>query len=170
MELILIPILAVLSAWSGGSLYGHQWFGRFTWIPEALFSLCVALPWFFILEGTDKIAALIIAGWAYGWVQAGTANGLHWGAGVYKPSRDTSFSPIVNWLSDRLNYDRSSVQYCRLFFAVKGFLITLPVGGLGVIGMPLGYQLGNRYSNTARELLSGAFIGLAVYLFWIITS
>ena len=152
--------MALTSAWSGGSLWPSQYLPKkLTWIPEALFSLgFVYALW--PLVGVYSLSAGV---WSYGWMQSATANGLHWGKGQYKPERDTSFSPIVNWISDRLKFDRSSVNYCRLYFAIKGFLITLPVGGLGLVLWPLGYEIGERLgSNTYRELLAGAGAGVAI--------
>jgi len=157
-----------MSAWSGGSLWPSQYLPkRLTWLPEALFALgFVYALWPFV-----GVYALSAGLWSYGWMQAATANGLHWGKGKYKPERDTSFSPIVNWISDRLKLDRSSVNYCRLYFSVKGFLICLPVGGLiGMVLWPLGYEIGNRIGkHVYGELLSGAGAGVAIVLFSIIS-
>jgi hypothetical protein len=162
IDLLIIPYMAVMSGWSGGSLKGHKLFGPLDFIPEILFSL--GFVYAYISFGYP---ALLIAIWSYGWMQAATANGLHWGDGFYKPDRDTSFSPIVNWISDRLNLDRNSVNYCRLYMGVKGFLITLPVGGiLGFILWPLGYEIGHRFGkHVISELLSGGGAGVCIYLF-----
>ena len=162
IELLIIPTMAALSGWSGGSLKGHDLFPA-TWLPEAVFALGFALPWLFICPWVAPVAW----GISYAGMQTGTAGGLHWGDGSYNPERTNTLTPFVNWLSP---WHPSTVEYCRVFMAVKGLLITLPVGGLGVIGWPLGYELGHRLgSNTARECLSGAFTGIAIYIFMILT-
>lgn len=166
VEIILIFGLAILYAWAGGSLKCHEFIPSA--VAEIVFSLVLVSP----LMQFHPLAALWAAPWSYRFLQAANANGLHWGKGQYKPERDTVFSPIVNWTSDRLGYDRSSVQYCRLYMAVKGFLVTLPVGGFGVIGFPLGYDLGERLngrvkdSNLYRELFAGGITALFLVILW----
>lgn len=156
--------MALCAAWAGGSLWPSQYLDKIkaTFLPEVLFALAFVCPWYPIIGWWS----LLVGVWSYGWMQAATANGLHWGKGAYKPSRDTSFSPIVNWLSDLFNLDRSSTNYCRLYMGIKGLLITLPVGGAGLLLWPLGYDIGERLgSNTYRELLSGAGAGISIVLF-----
>ena len=162
---LLIPYTAITSAWAGGSLWPSQHLGFFRFLPEVLFALAFVYAWFPLIG----MWSLLVGLWSYGWMQSATANGLHWGKGKYKPSRDTSFSPVVNWISDRLYLDRSSVNYCRLYMSIKGFLITLPVLGLGVILWPLGYEIGNRSGkHVVSELLSGAGAGLSILIFmWV---
>lgn len=186
--------MGILAAWSGGSLWPSQHLPKWlTWLPEALFACVFGYTiynatgdWLdlqfvqgYILDGKnyfihvndEYIWGALAAAWSYGWMQAATANGLHWGTGTYKPDRDTSFSPIVNFITDKLNIDRSSAWYCRIYMGVKGFLITLPVGGLGFILWPAGYDVGNRLKNhTVSELASGFGAGINVSLFLYITG
>lgn len=165
----LVPLFAVLSAWSGGSLWPSQYLPKWaTWTPEALFALLAGVMW---SVSVSWWGLPFVTLWVYGWMQAATANGLHWGNGQYEPDRDTSFSPLVHLITDALNIDRSSTWYCRIYFGVKGFLMSLPFGGVGAILWPLGYELGNRLKNhTVSELASGLGFGISVSLFLYVTG
>lgn len=163
---LLIPYMAIMAAWAGGSLYGHQWFGRYDFVPEILFAIPFAcalyslIGWWCVLAGA----------WSYIWMQTGHANALPWGDGGHNPGRTNTLSPVVKWICDKLGVEYYSIWFARIFMAVKGFLITLPVGGLvGMVLWPLGYDLGHRLgSNIYRELLSGAGAGLSAVVFCLI--
>ncbi|MCZ6898071.1 MAG: hypothetical protein O7D95_05110, partial [Betaproteobacteria bacterium] len=60
-----------------------------------------------------------------------------------------------------------SKNYARLFMAVKGFLIGLPVGGFTMMILwPLGYEIGNKAGkHWLSETLAGAGAGLSIILF-----
>jgi len=163
IEYIFPPAMALLSAWSGGSLWPSQYLpDKLTWLPEALFAACIG----YALYPVIGWYCLIGVAWSYVFMQSATAPGLHWGDGSYNPNRTSTLKPLVDWLSP---WHPSTVEYCRVYMAVKGFLISLPIGGLGAIGWPLGYELGHRLgSNTYRELLAGLFMGLNVYLFLVV--
>lgn len=159
IDLILPPAMAVLSAWSGGSLWPSRYLPKkLTWLPEAAFACCFG----YALHPIIGPYALIAIAWSYIWMQSATAPGLHWGDGSYNPDRTSTLKPLVDWLSP---WHPSTVEYCRVYMAVKGFLIGLPVGGIPLaILWPLGYELG-RGNNTARELLSGFGAGLSIVIF-----
>jgi hypothetical protein len=105
-------------------------------------------------------------------MQSATAPGIHWGKGGYNPNRTSTLKPFVdfiNTLSIRKwrigpHYDPSTVEYCRLYMGVKGFLIGLPVGGLPLaILWPLGYELGHRSGREDLiEFLAGSGAGIAI--------
>lgn len=163
IELLIIPYMAAMSGWSGGSLKGHDLFPA-TWVPEALFSLGFALPWLAICPWIAPVAVL----WSYGWQQSSPAPALHWGGEHYNPDKRSTLKPFVDFISP---WHPSTKNYCRLYIAIKGLLITLPGGGLGLIGYPIAYEIGNRTNNhTVSECLAGAFAGLSIYLFMIIFS
>lgn len=173
--------MAVTSSLAGGSFPGSKLLNKkgalddqgndkggimpfsLTWLPEVLF----ALGFVYALWPAIGLWALLDGLWSYGWMQSGTGPALQWGKdpedGMARPR---TLSPVVNWISDRLGFKRGDVNYCRAWMAIKGLLITLPVGGLGLILWPLGYEIGERLgSNTYRELLSGAGAGVAILTF-----
>ena len=169
MDLLLIPYMAIMASYCGGSFpLKVKW--PVSWMPELLFGLGV----FAALYDVNILYAVlssIVAAFA---MRAATANGLHWGDGEYKKERDTWFSPFVNWLADQGHIDYSSAAYCRLYMGVKGFIMTLPIGGLGAILFPLGYDLGHmlkgkvKDSNLYRELFSGTGVALSIILFKVV--
>lgn len=156
-------LMAILSAWSGGSLWPSQYLNGFwTNVPEILFALCFGYATYGVIGWWCIIPAI----WSYIFMQTGHANALAWGNGNHNPDRENTLDPLVKWLCGKLGIEIYSRNYCRLFFAVKGFLITLPVGGLGFILWPAGYELGNRLKNhTVSELASGFGAGINVSLF-----
>lgn len=168
MEFLIIPYMALMSVWSGGSLWPSQYLkGFWTNVPEIFF----ALGFGYALYPIIGFYALIPIIWSYIWMQTGHANALPWGQGGHNPDRENTLSPIIKWISDKVGIEYYSTNYARLFMAVKGFLITLPVGGfLGAILWPLGYEIGNRLKNhAASESLSGAGAGVCIWVFllWI---
>ena len=167
IELLIIPIMGVLSAWSGGSLWPSQHLPkRLTWLPEAAFALVCASPYLW-LPGYWWLTFFPVALWVYAWQQSSPAPALHWGTEHYNPDKESTLKPFVDAISP---WHPSTKNYCRLYIAIKGLLITLPVGGLGLIGYPLAYELGNRTKNHAiSEGLAGASAGLSAYLFMILS-
>lgn len=171
MEFIVFPlIMGILSAWAGGSLYGHQWFGPVDFGPELLFALVIAVVvaplWIGLLGIYGYGAAGAVGLWSYIWMQTGHANALPWGDGNHNPDRENTLSPLVKKLSDKLGIPYFSKNYARLFMAIKGFIMTLPIGGLGLILWPLGYEIGHRVKNHAvSEFVAGAGVGLNLAIF-----
>lgn len=181
MEALIIPAMALLSAWGGGSLWPAHILNKkgavddqgkdlggimpfsLTWLPEAFFALGFVYALFPLIGWYALIAFPI----SYAGMQAATAPGLHWGKGGYNPNRTSTIKPIVDWINKHtFKVDPSTREYCWLYMGFKGFLITLPVGGAGAILWPLGYEAGERFgSNTYRELLSGGFVGLWLFAF-----
>lgn len=167
IDLLIIPVMGVLSAWSGGSLWPAQYLPkRLTWLPEAVFALGFGYA-VFPLIGYYAVIAII---WSYAWMQSATGPGLHWGDSGYRPDRTSTLKPFVDWINRAFKFDPSTANYCRLYMSVKGFLIGLPVGGLPLlVGWPLGYEIGYRLgSNTIREFAAGCFAGLSIYLFMLL--
>lgn len=157
----LIPIyMALTSGWSGGSLWPSQYLpAKLTWVPEAFFALGIGYALYPLIGGYAVIAVI----WSYAWQQSGTAPMLHWGTAAYNPARKSTLKPFVDAISP---WHPSTVQYCRLYAAVKGLLITLPVGGLGIIGYPLAYELGYRAGHHAvSECGAGFSAGLSIVIF-----
>lgn len=165
MIYLVILYTAITSGWSGGSLPGHKLFGRLDFMPEVLFSLAFVVPWYSVIG----IYSLLIAPWCYIWMQTGHANALPWGSGGHNPDRENTLSPVVKTISDKLGIEYYSINYARLFMAVKGFLLTLPAFGFGIILWPLGYEIGHRAGHhVVSEVLSGAGAGLSIVATYLI--
>lgn len=160
--------MGILGAYAGGSLPYSHYLDKIkaTWLPEALIGLMVAYPYYLALSGWWLVIFPVVAFWSYIWFQTGHANALPWGDGNHNPERENTLSPLVKWLSDRFGIEYYSKNYARLFMAVKGFLISLPVGGLGFFLFPLGYEIGHKLKkHWVSEVLSCAGIGINVVMF-----
>lgn len=186
VDFLIIPYMAILAAEAGGSLWVAHYLNKkgatgddgrdlggvmpfdLTWLPEFFFSL----GFVYALWPLVGWWSLIALPWCYIWMQTGHANALPWGRGGHDPDRTNTLSPIVKWLCDAFNIKYYGVNFARLFMAVKGFLITLPVGGFsGFIFWPLGYEIGNRIGkHVYAELFSGAGAGISILLFLIISE
>jgi hypothetical protein len=173
IELLYIPYQAITARMSGGGLGAHV-LDRFkaTWLPEVFF----ALPFGFALSQVVGPWGWLAAVWSYLWMQTGHGVVLPWGKALQYTDKDRAqtLSPFVDWLSDRLKIQKvqsdgysKTLNYCRLFMAVKGFLIGLPVGGISLaVFWPLAYEIGHRLDNAAlKEWLAGTGAALAVILF-----
>lgn len=173
MELVYIFYMAIMATASGGSIpVGFLDKLKLTWLPELLFAFGFG---FASYQYGGWIACVLATTWSYLWMQTGHGVVLPWGRSlpVEEATRRQTLSPLVDWIARRLGIDYAvvkgdkvgySVQYCRLFMAVKGFLIGLPVGGVILaILWPLAYEIGVRLKNhTVSELLSGTFAGLSI--------
>jgi hypothetical protein len=118
----------------------------------------------------------LAAAWSYAWMQTGHGVVLPWGKALQFIDKDRRqlLSPVVDWLADMLKIKKTqadgyskTLNYCRLFMAVKGFLIGLPVGGILLANLwPLGYEIGNRMKNAElKEYISCTGAGLSVSVF-----
>ncbi len=159
--------MAVLNGWAGGSLWPSYHIPKgATWLPEFFFAAAIAYGCT-ALFGWMGIIGLV----SYFPLQSGTWIILPWRTtGVRSTTRGATLKPISDWIADKLYIEFDTVQYAAIYAAVKGFLITLPIGGLGALYMPLAYELGQRLSERHKtliaEVLFGAFTGLNI---WIMT-
>lgn len=119
------------------------------------------------------VVALFTSAWFYAWFQTGHGAILHWGLEkVTEPDRRQTLTPVVDYIALVLGVEKNSTNYCRLFMAVKGLLIGLPILAFPLIVLwPLAYEVGARLRgkikfdpHAAAELLSGAFLGFCVSL------
>lgn len=168
----LIIIMAILARQSGGGL-GAQYLPRsLTWLPEALFAVPLGYAGavgMMHMTGSDfppPLAFAVASVWSYLWMQTGHGTVLQWGSdpSAATGTRTQTLTPVINWMAKRLGLTVGEVGYCRLFMAVKGFLIGLPAGGLPLAFLwPLAYEIGVRVRrHEVSELLSGAFAGVLV--------
>lgn len=192
-----IGIIAYMALMS--RLSGMRWplLDRYqiTWLPELFFAFGLGAAPAYLTHGAVMawlepyaagwlvslcawLAAIFVfnraVAWAYIWMQTGHGAILHWGMEpVRDPDRKQFLTPFVDWLSARLGIVKNSTPYCRLFMAVKGFLIGLPVGGVVLAVLwPLAYEIGARLRGKVRfdphalaEVLAGAGAGLAIVIF-----
>jgi hypothetical protein len=72
----------------------------------------------------EILGFVVCFAWSYAWMQSATGPALPWGSNpTASMSRPRKLSPLVNWVSDKLGFERGDVNYCRTWMAVKGFLI-----------------------------------------------
>ena len=137
--------------------------GVWTNLPEILFALGFGYALFPIVG----FYALIASVWSYIWMQSGTWIMLPWDKkGVRDPNRSATLRPLSEWITKKLGHDFDSVTHARVYAAIKGLLITLPVGGTGILLWPLAYEIGNRLKrHWISEVLSGAGAGLSIWAF-----
>lgn len=208
--LFIIALMAILSAYSGGSLPGSQYLNKKgdknpdgsdkggvlpfngTWIPELLFAVPFGVLSYKILIACGVwLPASILGGVAitarcYLWMQTGIGYVLGWGEPrpiTADPNRHQTLTPVVDWLAAKLGITKTigdaqnspTINYCRLFMAVKGFLIGLPAGGVVLAVLwPLGYEIGARSrgrlgdlkSHMLTELTAGAGAGISIVVAW----
>lgn len=180
ISIFLIFYMTITCRMAGGGFGAHILPHRLTWLPEALFSLPFGMIWF-DLTWQGVAAGLFAWAWVYAWMQSATAPGLHWGDGNYDPNRTSTLKPFVDWLNNLTirkwkigpHYDPSTAAYCRLYMAVKGFLISLPVGGIVLMVLwPLSYEIGYRFRgkvsfdpHAVSELCAGASAALSILIF-----
>ena len=161
--ILIIPYMALMAVWSGGSLWPSQYLHkRLTWLPEAFFGLGVSIPLFYAFGYVWLISAI----WAYIFMQSHTGVILPWrDLGKRNPDKDFTLKPVMGWLSKVFNLEFDSIQYAATYAALKGFFITLPIGGFGAIYWPLSYEIGYRLGhNRYSELATGFFTGLNIFI------
>lgn len=191
--MILVIYMAFMASMSGGSFPGANRLDKYrlTWLPELLFAIpfgvCASL--FYTDIVTVLVALILGTSWSYLFMQAGHGVVLPWGDEAKPGNRARSQTldkitdplaklfKIKKWKED--GYSRT-VEYCRLFMAVKGFLIAVPTGpGAFVLAVlwPLSYEIGHRLKkfplviggktvdpHMFTELLSGVGAAIAIIM------
>lgn len=179
----LILVMAALARMAGGGLWAEKLNKRgeideatgkdkggvmrfnLSMLPEVLFGVAFGLANWMLLDSVLFAAACAV--WSYQFMETGHV--FNWGQPVKRPRGGQTLTPVVDFLARIFKIEKfiedgfsPSKNYCRLFMAVKGFLIGLPVGGIPLaILWPLAYEIGDRFdSHPLKELLSGAFAGL----------
>lgn len=157
----------------GRNLPEYLWAAMLT-IPPIL--LTMSMPWYVVL------VTFVLSGIsAYGAMQTGHGNVLHWGTNIEETLKRTQgLTRIVdfiyktyNRLATKVNFlpiiVKGDINYCRLHMAVKGSWVGLTVLPFGPIMMfflwPLAYDIGrNREipNHALAEYLSGLFMGIVL--------
>lgn len=170
-SLLFILLMAFLARASGGGWPAPWLSEKIKWdgLPELLFGLAFGIA-LYIVSGSVW-CGLAVWIWSYAWMETGHGDVLQWGR-YRNATREThTLSPLVEFITDRLGFQCADKNYCRVYMAVKGFLIGLPVGGiLLAVLWPLAYEINrgrekeNLYDGL-DEMLSGAFAGISILTF-----
>lgn len=157
----------LLNSRAKGGLFKHS----LTFLPELFLALIVAAV------STLCVAPLVLSGglglsgvglgvayslWApvslacsYLSIQTGHAAILpHQDIDTRPKGRDNRLTPLVIWICKKLSIkyetpdgESYTEAYVWVFWAAKGFFMTLPLGGAGLVGLPVGYEIGSHFKN-----------------------
>lgn len=166
-KILFILYMAFLARASGGGFGADKLPSWTKPIPEMLFGLAFGGAVYLV---TGNLFLTALAGvWSYAWMETGHGTILQWGASPEdaQGERRQRLTPVIEFLSDKFGFTYGDINYCRLFMAVKGFLIGLPVGGIVLaILWPLAYETKRWTKNHAlTEMLSGVFAAVAILIF-----
>jgi len=175
-----IFVMACLARMSGG-WNPFKIPDKLSFIPEALFGLCIGLAVWYNYGPSFIWLGFLSFVWSYAWMETGHGTALTMGMdpSIAKSGRTQTLSPVVDWICNKIGAKLGGFVYSWIFFAVKGFLIGVPLFPYGILlGLfwPMGYTLGAivqhilpekyRYvGGSVKELASGACAGYCIYLF-----
>lgn len=159
-----------------------------TMLPEILFGACFGYAFYVMIEYIPVLMdlptyvkvlwSISVAGWAYGWMETGHWHVLLFARDIsgYPPAQQAAILeelavrkparlyPVAKVLAKILRIKEKkadgthTLAYCRMFFALKGFLIGLPFGGIPfAFAWPAAYEIGTR---TGKHIVSEASTGL----------
>lgn len=118
-------------------------------VPEIILALSIAtaavLGWNNVFDLTWVLKAAVFAASAavsYAGIQSATWAYLKW-EGYGKPDnpRKSTLRPLNDAIGKVLGYKLGDEGYSWIWAATKGFLITLPLAGIGMVLLPLGKEL-----------------------------
>lgn len=125
------------------------------------------------------VILFIVCGFVtYAGIQSATWMFLRWDDGDKDPNteRSSTTKPFVDWLAEKIGgWKLGDEGYSWTAAGVKGFIASLPFGGLGCILFPLSYEGGShakgrteKYFNPhiVSEALSFIGLGIAALLFF----
>lgn len=163
LSLLLIVYMGFFGRMSGadGTIFSKKfkvwkWEIGFGFVPEMLFALpfgVLTALMYAKMMSVDPSAWVGLFGWVWAWVFMETGHGvvLQWGdnPAAAQGTRTHKLQLIVNPLAERFGFTLGDRNYCRLFMAIKGFMIALPSGaGVPMLVLwPLGYEIGCRLRN-----------------------
>lgn len=190
MYFLLTMWLGYWSAESGASFpWSKTWQDLKAWgseVPEIILSLTIGLVATFgycSLLGINPLWCLLMfpvpSVITYAGQQSATWAYLMWtGAPNKYRNRESTLRPTNDFIAGLLGFPYGSEGYSWVWAATKGFIITLPLGGLpGAVLFPLGHELGSHAKgrlpgdpNMWKEFASGLGLGLACVFYLIIVS
>lgn len=113
------------------------------------------------------VVAIIYAGiqsatWMFvAWTKDGTPN----------TARNSDLKPIVDWLAEKCGWKLGDEGYSWVAAAIKGTVITLPMGGLGGLLFALGYEIGSHARGRVDKWFNPhiiaegmSFVGVGIYV------
>lgn len=171
MEFLIIPIMAILGRMEGGGFFSPKLADMgLKFLPCLLF----AAPFGFLTD--NLLLSVLIILYSFFAKNMGHGVALLWGDKVPESEigRKQSLSPLVDYAAKVYGIQKyqddgysPTKNYCRLFMAVKGFFIGLPLLPFGfsmVILQPLAYEIGVRVkSHATSEYLAGGFAGFVLW-------
>ena len=203
--LFFILWFAYWSAESGASLpWSSKWQDIKDWyseVPEAIIALSVAglaawgwqkitgivmhiviNPYGWVLDVTWILMFLgfiISAAIAYAGKQSATWAYLTWTSHTPRsPNRQSTLRPFNDFIGKLFGYRLGDEGYSWIWAATKGFIMTLPLGGTGLLFHPLGHEAGSHAEdrlpgdpNMWKELAGGGIgIGAAAGVFYFVAN
>lgn len=161
LDFLLIPAMAALSRAAGGGLFADKVWSR---LPEILFAVPFGVAaW----QASGSIWCGIASWvWSYFAMETGHGNAYHMGFTEKDfPDRWQTLDYIVRPITGRLGFAPRSAGYCWVFMGLKGLLIGIPAGPVGLalaLLWPLAYYVGFKYKKDSApsEWISGAFAGM----------
>lgn len=191
---LIIVWLGYWSAESGASLpWSSKWQNQVDWfseIPEIITAFTISAIGIYGWYDIFNLSLFwVIPMWlvffiiAYAGKQSATWGFLNWTGhkkdknndGIIddRDGRNSTLRDWNNWVSSLFNWKLGDEGYSWVWAATKGFIITIPVGGItGLIFFPLGHELGSHADgrlfgdpNMWKELISGAALGLGCVVF-----
>ncbi len=183
---LLIPCMSILARMHGGGL-GGEYLKKKGLRPllRLIIALLIASPYFlndhYVIAMLSATGAYIASFFVF---VSGHGIVLPWGrdwttlnpdaAAEIRNGRTEDLQPYVDEIAKALKIKIKgddglySLNYCRLFMAVKGFLIG---GFLTAIIWPIAYEIGARTNrHELAEFISGAGLGLNIYLMMIVLA
>lgn len=183
-NLFLTLWLGFWSAESGASFpWSKKWQDLKEWgseIPEVILSLTIGLVATFgycILLGINPLWCLLMfplpSVVTYAGQQSATWAYLTWtGHPDPETARKSTLRPMNDFIAGLIGYKLGDEGYSWVWASTKGFIITLPIGGIGAITFPLGHELGSHAEgrlpgnpNMWKEQASGWGLALACIIY-----
>jgi hypothetical protein len=187
--IFLILWLGFWSAESGASYpWSKKWQDLVSWgseVPEAVLSLTIGLLGTFgycLLLGINPLWSLLMfplpTAIVYAGQQSATWAYLRWSSHANPDKdRESTLKGLNDFMAGLLGYKLGDEGYSWVWAATKGFIITLPIGGIGAITFPLGHELGSHAKgrlpgdpNMWKEQASGWGLGLACIIYLLLVG
>jgi len=140
-------------------------------LPEIVFGAVIGAAVFY--HTGNPIAGLLSWIWSWLWMETGHGNAYHDGTekDAFPDRFQAPIDYVVRPICKLLKWDIRGTAYCRLFMAIKGLVIGLPLFPYGLALAPLwaaSYAISFRVlkrGSMPAEWLSGAAAGVCIALY-----